>query len=167
MLMSEVSRICVGGVILYEIILRVLKVQYTKLTYFIFRVLEVAVYIALLFSIRKYGNSNNDCVFVVLIYCGIFLSFMYPQKYECIFNRFRFLNNIMYPVYLNHLLFITIVRRTTIIDSFIQGNKFLGIGLFLFALCIYSTVTKKFLEILNTLFTHLSKFMFEKKKETS
>lgn len=147
-----------GGIVIYNIILRVKRHHFRSLAYIMFRVLEIAAYAILLFFIRYKGNNSNDFYFLLIIYFGVLLSFLYPNNQDIVFDKFKCINDLMYPVYLNHLLFIVLMRRIQIFEGIMEKNKLIGIVLFFIGLCIFSYMTKKILNVIELVWKHLRKY---------
>lgn len=136
------------GVVLYHIILEVKKINFTKVSYICLRILEIFLAIALLHLVNEFGNGQNDMYFVLIICIIIIVSFIYPEKSDLINDsRLYFLNNLMYPVYLNHVFVLWVF------ESIPQGEILLShlnifivtIGIFV-CTCIYSLFTQSLLK---------------------
>ena len=91
------------GVLIYEAVMQLRKIPFSRLAYILFHVIEYISFGLLLWIIRYCGNNANDIYFVGLISLGILMSFMYEAKIDLIMKKMKWLNDLMYPVYLNHL----------------------------------------------------------------
>lgn len=136
------------GGMLYRIILELKKHNFTSLSYALFRIIEVLSFIMLFYAVGRYGNCNNDIYFVLLICVIVIISFMYPDDKGDVFKKFKGVNDLMYPVYLNHIFVLHIVCSIPQFSIMVNWNKKIAIIVLFIAICIYSFFTMKLLKII-------------------
>lgn len=136
------------GVILYEVVLRILRLSFSKWEYVIFRFLEGLCATLIIWLMFCHGNSKYDFAIVMLLIILCMLGFMYPQRNSvtAVNKIIRYFSDLMYPVYLNHLFIFYVLGVFGISGYLFQFGKMVGVMLAFSILLLYSILTKWIVE---------------------
>ena len=111
------------GAILYEIVNKIRKVQFTKASKIILTLIENIGFISI-FVIANLDNADKKYDFVALLIISISVILAFSENnifYKHMNNKFiYYLEKLSFPIYLNHLWIIKVVRKTLGDFTYIQ-----------------------------------------------
>lgn len=128
------------GAIIYYIVKELEKIQFKDIMWKILRLVEYSIFFGVIIITYNHGGKN-DTWFVILIGVGVLCSFI--RNKESIVNNkiMKYLNELMYPVFLNHVFIIVLLK-----DRGISGYSVKNILIYLIVLIVYSVFTKTFVQ---------------------
>lgn len=122
---------CVG-VLLFYLVNYCTKYMFTRFFLLLCNIMEI-ICLGGVIIITYNHAGKNDLWCVLLISCGVFFSFFHSKV--SMFNSviFKKLNGLMYPVYLNHILVISVLNFWGI-----KGGFSINVVIYLFALLMFA-----------------------------
>ncbi len=145
-----------GGVMIYSLLLHLKKYKFKPIFFVFCRIMEIVTFSIFFVLIYENGNSKKDIYFVMLLYIGIFFTFIYPdQKTWITGKKLRYLSDLMYPIFLNHIFIINLVVPK--LKLFVYVPDYVKIGILFIILTLYSMLTMHIVEKLCVLFKKMIK----------
>lgn len=126
------------GCIIYCIVQKLSEITFNKKFYVVARCVELISFGGGIYLSHYYSNSKNDVYLVMLLCVGVICSFLYTKKTVLSGRGMKYLNGLMYPVYLNHLFVIYILDGVEII----KNNNYIRIVALLILVGLYSIFTQ-------------------------
>lgn len=130
-----------AGIMAYQVVSYIKQYKYKKLFYVLIRLIEFLNFIAAIYLMVCHGNSRKDLIIFGFIYIGIIASFIY-QGNDNVPKLVKYLNNLTFAVYLNHLFIFWLFRTLGITDRLINVSRVFAIIVMMLVTGIYSCFTK-------------------------
>jgi peptidoglycan/LPS O-acetylase OafA/YrhL len=130
-----------AGVIAYQVVSYIKQYKYKKLFYVLVRLIEFLSFISALYLMVCHGNSRKDLIILGFIYIGIIASFIY-QGNDNVPKPVKYLNDLTFAVYLNHLFVFWLFRTLGITNRLISVSRVFAIIVVMLVTGIYSCFTK-------------------------
>lgn len=147
-----------SGIIAYQVVSSIKRYKYKRLFYILVRLIELVSFISAIYLMVRHGNSRMDMIIFGFIYIGIIASFIYPGNDNAP-KLLKYLNNLTFAVYLNHLFVFWLFRTLGITDKIISVSKILALSVIILATGVYSCFTKyivdKLVSIVKKSFSYL------------
>lgn len=134
------------GVMLYCIIKRLNRYVPTRLFYIIAHILEFICLGGVI--IFTYNHSDKSDIWMVFIIAsGVVCSFLYPKETIINSKYMGKLNELMYPVYLNHIMVINVLEYVGVNGASVKNALIYILVLFVYS-CLTNYIVKKCIHIM-------------------
>ncbi len=133
------------GVILYEIVEKIKKIHYTKLTKIIFTLIEIVGFFSIfLITNIKDAGINYDFIMLLILSISTVMAFSEKTLFINYTNTkfFKYIEKLSFPIYLNHIWIISIVNKKLTYFTYIQKLSIIIILTILFSIFIMYIVEK-------------------------
>lgn len=128
------------GVLLYYIVMGLKEYLFRKSFFVCARVAEIVCFGSVI-VISYHHGGKNDMWYILIMSIGILCSFLYADKTFINTKVMRRLNDLMYPVYLNHIFVIILLWRFNI-----RGASLKNVVIYIILLTAYSCFTGWFVK---------------------
>ncbi len=153
------------GVIIYFIVREIQKYEFRKSMFWLFRIVEFFCMGGVIVMSYAHGGKN-DCWWVVLMGVGVLCSFLYSSEHK-ISARIntavfvKWLSELMYPVFLNHILVIQVLEWCGV-----KGITGINLIMYIILLLGYSVITKLCVDKSVKLVKKIAGYMVRRKTES-
>ena len=151
-----------GGVIFY--LIKDVN-NYKKRIYYLARIIEAFVLFSIVYMIFFMGNSKKDIIIIIFLYMLVYLGFFYKDDScnELKSKILKYTNDLMYPVYLNHIVVKNIIYKAGVLRYF--DNRNLQIVFYFACTIIFSAITNFILKIILKFYLQIKERMIEEESQ--